>query len=156
MELVTSEDIDLAEKICGNDTLHVKGKTMRCNPTTTTSMTVAMPKEPKECNEDITLHVDVMRVNKIGFVTSTSHSSHCQGCKHMNDNAKESFSNTLDKMPQTHKKGGHQIACIKCNNKFQNVMEEVKDKLGVEMNCANAQDHVAAAEQNDRTIEEPI
>ena len=42
---VTLEDIDRAEKICGKDILHIKGKMTRQNPTTTTIMNIATPKE---------------------------------------------------------------------------------------------------------------
>ena len=37
---------------------------------------------------------------------------------------------------------------------FQSVMEDVADNPGMDMNCTNAQDHVAAAEHNDGTIKE--
>ena len=86
---VTLEDIDVS---------HVKGKTMRRNPIATTAMTVTMPKELKEQNENITSHIDMMHVNKIGFMTSMSHPLCCCGCKHVANNAKDSFHNALDKM----------------------------------------------------------
>ena len=46
----------MAEKICGQDMSHPKGKTTRCNPTATTTATIATPKELKEKNKQMTSH----------------------------------------------------------------------------------------------------
>ena len=92
------EDINIAEKICRKDVSSAKGKTTRRNPTATTAMTVAIPKELNEQNENIAVHSDMMCVNKIGFMTSMSHPLCCCGCKHVANNAKDSFHNALDKM----------------------------------------------------------
>ena len=42
------EDINRAEKICGKDILHIKGKTTKRNPTTTAIVNITMPTELKE------------------------------------------------------------------------------------------------------------
>ena len=73
---MTPEDIDRAEKIHRKDISCVKGKTTRCNLTTTTIMNIATPKELKERNENITLCMDLVCIDKIGFVTSISHPLH--------------------------------------------------------------------------------
>ena len=36
-------------------------------------MTIATPKELKKHNENVTLHIDMMCINEIGFMTSMSH-----------------------------------------------------------------------------------
>ena len=66
------EDIEIAEKMCRWDISHLKEKTTRRNPTTTAAMTIAMPKELKDRNKNIMLHINMM-CNEIGFMTSTSH-----------------------------------------------------------------------------------
>ena len=53
---VTLEDIDEAEKIHGKDILHIKGKTTRQNPTSTTIMNIAMPKKPRKEQEHHIMH----------------------------------------------------------------------------------------------------
>ena len=42
------------------------------------------------------------------------------------------------------------------DEEFQSIVETVADDLGVNMNCANAQDHTAAAEHNNCTIKESM
>ena len=59
-------------------------------------------------------------------------------------------------MLHTCNNGGCHIKTIECNQEFQSVVEAVADDSGVDMNCANAQDHVAAAECNNCTIKELI
>ena len=99
--------MERAEKTHGKDVSCIKSEPTRRNPTTTTVVNIAMSKESKEQNKDITLCVDIMHINNIGFVTLASHPLHHQGCKDVNDNTKQSFHNVSDKMSQTHNKGGH-------------------------------------------------
>ena len=93
---MTLDDIDGAEKICRKDILHVKRRTTGWNPTTTTIVNIAMPKEFKGENKNITLHIDIVHINKIGFMATTSHPLHHQGCKHIENVTKDSFCDTLD------------------------------------------------------------
>ena len=48
---ITVEDIEVAEKICGKDTSHLKGKTTQRYPTTTTTAAITVPKELREQNK---------------------------------------------------------------------------------------------------------
>ena len=74
----------------------------------------------------------------------------------MANNNSESFHQVLDKMLQVHDKGGRHIKTIKCDQDFCSVMEDVVNDPGIDIESANAQDHVAAAEQNNGTIEGTI
>ena len=101
----------------------------------------------------MTPHIDMMHVNEVRFVTSTSHPMcHC-GCSNAAQNDAETFHEALDEILWAHNKGGHCIKTIKRDHEFQSTMEDIADNSGVEMNHANTQDHAAAAEQNDHTIE---
>ena len=122
----------------------------------TTTATMATPKELKERNEEITLCVNMTQVDEIGFVTSMSHPMHHQGCKCVAQNDEDTFHQVSDEMSQMHNEGGHRIKTIKCDQEFQSIVEAVADDLGVNMNCTNAQDHMAAAEQNNCTIKESM
>ena len=75
---------------------------------------------------------------------------------HIVQNNQESFHSTMDKMSRAHNKGGHCVKTIECNQEFQSAMEEVEDELGVTVECANAQDHVGAAEHNGGTLKESM
>lgn len=46
------------------------------------------------------------------------------------------------------------VKTIHCDGEYRSMMDEVKDSLDIEMNYANALDHVPEAERNNRTIKE--
>ena len=80
---------------------------------------------------------------------------HC-GCECVEDNEKESFCKALDEMPQVHNKGGFKFQRIECDRAFESIMNEVSDKLDIEMDCVSAQDHVGTAEHNIGTLKETV
>ena len=51
---------------------------------------------------------------------------------------------------------GFNIKTIHCDGEYHPVMDEVKDELDVDMNCANPLDHVPEAERNNRVIKERV
>ena len=153
---IVVEDIKTAEQICGKDISHIEGKTTRHNPTMQEDKTMAMPKELKEQNKEITLCIDMMCINKVGFMTSILHPLCHRGCTHVPQNNEETFHAAIDEMLRTCNKGRHCIKTIECDQEFQSIVEVVADKLGVTMDCANAQDHVAAAECNNGTPKESM
>ena len=70
---VTAQDTELAEKVCGPDTGSIKGKSARSKPKQAIPQDIDLPKELVEINEDITLSVDGLNVNKVKFITSIAH-----------------------------------------------------------------------------------
>ena len=98
--------------------------------------------------------MDIVCIDEIGFMTSISHPLCCWGCKHVENNTKDSFHEVLIKPLKCN--GGHQIKQIECSNEFKSIVDEVNNEPGVKMNCMNAQDHVRPAKRNNRTIKETI
>jgi hypothetical protein len=62
----------------------------------------------------------------------------------------------LDMVLRVYNSAGFHIKTIHCDGEFQEMMEKVKDDLGVWMNFTNALDHVPEAERNNRTIKERV
>ena len=91
-------DIERAEETHGKDISHTKGKTAPQNPTTKENAIMTTPKELRERNEEIALCIDMMCINKIGFMTSISHPLCYRGCTHVPQNNKMTFHAVLDKM----------------------------------------------------------
>ncbi len=62
----------------------------------------------------------------------------------------------LSQVFHIYKMGGFQVEHAQCDNEFWPLMDPLANDFGVEMNCANPQEHVPKAERNNRTIKERI
>ena len=68
---VTTEDVDIAQKIFGPNIATLKGKTTRCTPVPIIEDRIKIPRELITTQYAITLCIDDMKVNDIGFLTTT-------------------------------------------------------------------------------------
>ena len=66
---VSGKDVDLAEAIFGEDVPTLQGKTPRSTPKTILQEIITMPPELVRKHSSVTLSMDVMYVNGIGFIT---------------------------------------------------------------------------------------
>jgi hypothetical protein len=67
---VTTEDVNIAEKIFGPSKLSLKGKLTHRKPTPVLEDTVKIPEELIANNRKIELCIDIMYVNECGFMTT--------------------------------------------------------------------------------------
>ena len=103
---VTVADINNAEKIFGPDVSYIKGKTTRSKPKPVRPDGIAIPKELRKKINEITLHIDMMYINGIGFLTGISHPLYYRMSVHVDRNMKEEFYKGIDKMLRRHNNGG--------------------------------------------------
>ena len=66
---VTSEDVDIAEKIYGKDILYLKGKTTRQTPKAVVQDLIQILRELKSRCQNVKLHIYMIYINKICFLT---------------------------------------------------------------------------------------
>ena len=88
------------------------------------------------------------------FLATVGHPIYYRTCVYLKDEEKETIYNGLDRTLRDYNSGGFRINKIECDGEFRPMMDAVKDKLDITMNYSNAQDHVPAAERNNRTIKE--
>jgi hypothetical protein len=69
---VTTEDVDIAEKIFGPDLATLKGKTTRRAPVPVIENRIEIPRELITTQYSVTLCLDGMKVNDISFLTTIS------------------------------------------------------------------------------------
>jgi hypothetical protein len=67
---VTTEDVNIAEKIFGADMSSLKGKSTRRKSTPVREDTFKIPEELIAHNRKIELCIDIMYVNECGFMTT--------------------------------------------------------------------------------------
>jgi hypothetical protein len=69
---VTTEDVNIAEKIFGPDLATLKGKMTRCAPVPVIEDRIEIPRELITAQYSVTLCLDGMKVNDISFLTTIS------------------------------------------------------------------------------------
>ena len=124
---VTEKDTDLAEKIFGPDVTALKGKSVHATPNHRIDNTIAAPKILVRMHSNIHMCINIMVVNRIGFLTSIG----CQMCYqktvYLEDNKGKSIYKSLDNIMQMCNKNGYQVRNIPCDDKFKKIMDGTKD-----------------------------
>ena len=117
---------------------------------------IQVPPELIRKHSSLELCIDVMYVNKIGFLTSIGYPIYYRKTVYVSDGKTETLYETLGKILRIYNSGGYRVNIIHCDNGFRAMMDNVKDELNCEMNYTNAQDHEPRAERNNRTIKNQI
>ena len=138
---VIEKDIDLAEAIFGPDLATLKGKTPRRTPRLILVDLIQVPPELIRKHSSIELCIDVMYINKVGFLTSIGYPIYYRKTVYVPDGKKETLYDSLDKILRIYNSGGYRVNKIHCDNGFWAMMDKVKDDLSCEMNYTDAQDH---------------
>ena len=107
-------------------------------------------------HQDIELCMDTMFVNKCGMLTAIDKAIKFCSLVPMNTKQDDGYYRALDQILGHYNNAGFVITTIYCDGEYRGMMEKVSNNMDVKMNFTNAQDHVAEAEQNNRTIKERI
>ena len=78
--LVTVEDIDIAEEIFAKDILYLKGKTVQSKPKQVRYDIIEIPPELKLKHQEVQLHINVLYINGIAFLSTIGHPIYYQTC----------------------------------------------------------------------------
>jgi hypothetical protein len=151
---ITTEDIDLAEKIFGPDIGSLKGKTTRAKPKPVVDDFIEIPRELIAAQQDITLCIDGLKINGIPFLATISRNIMYRTCEWVKHQTVSVYRSVLDSVFRIYNMAGFRIVAIHCDNEFKPLMDELKDIYNVTLNYASAQEHVPEAERNNRVIKE--
>ena len=149
---VSKKDVDLAEAIFGEDVPTLQGKTPRSTPKTILQEIITMPPELLRQISSITMSMDVMYVNGIGFLTSIGYPVYYRRTEHVSNGKAETLYDALDKILRIYNSRGFRVNTINCDNGFRSLMDDVKDQLDCDMCYTSAQDHEPGTERNNRTL----
>ena len=83
---ITSEDVNLAEKVFGPDVGALKGKTTRTTSPPIKSQVIEIPDELLKLQEEITLRIDSIYVNGLRFLTTIAHDLYYRTAQPLSDN----------------------------------------------------------------------
>jgi hypothetical protein len=153
---VTTEDVNNAKKLFGANMSSPRGKSTRRKSTPVRQDAIEIPEELISQNCKIDLCIDIMYVNKRGFMTTINQTIRFRSALPIQNRTHEEYFRVLDMVLQLYNSAGFHIKTIHCDGEFRAMMDKVKDDLGVCMNFTNALDHVPEAERNNRTIKERV
>ena len=151
---VTSEEVDLAEKIFGPDTGSLKGKTTRTKPAPVVSDYISIPLELVEAQKKVTLCIDVVFVNGLPFLATVSRRLMYRTAQHIPDRSQQSFMDVLKVVFNIYKKAGFTIGTVLADLEFKPVLTQVESKFNTTVNYCSTAEHVPEAERNNRVIQE--
>ena len=138
---VTVEDVKIAEDIWGKDISYLKGKTTRSRPPVVKSDLIEIPKELKAKGYLVTMRIDTIYINGIGFLTSIGYPMYYRKCSYVEDTTEDEFYRSIDKAVRLYNNGGFRVNMIECDGEFKSMMDKVNDNMDITMNYTNAQDH---------------
>ena len=152
---IATKEIDLSKKVCGLDTWSIKWKSTRSRPKQAIHQYFCLSKELVESNEDVTLSIDGLQVNKVRFLTSVAHNLCCQTTQPLP--AKTTFDNCVEKheeldllckennfnLKETHVDIKFKKSCNICNKKNSKIKN---------FNWSSAVEYAPRAEHNNRVI----
>ena len=153
---VTTEDVNLAERIYGPDVGSLKGKSTRQKPLPVRNDLVEIPPEILEPHKEVTLCVDIMFLNGMPLLTSIDTGIRYRALQPLDSRSDTAIYTAIDKIFRLYTKAGIRIKCIHADGEFKSLMDNIADELDIEINPASAQEHVPEAERNNRTIGERI
>ena len=151
---ISSEDLRIADKIYGTDISTLRGKSTRPKPEQVRDNWIEIPEEILKNNRRIVLNVDVMYVNDCMFLTSIDETIRFRAAVPLTSRHHEVLYDGMKMVIRKYNNADFVVYLIKCDGEFKPLMEKVEDKLQVFINYANPEEHVPAAERNNRFIQE--
>jgi len=152
----TTKDVETAKRVVGPDVGTLKGKTARKKSPVVKNDLIEMPPEILEQHQDLVLEIDLMFVNGMPMLTSIATMIKFRSLVPLKDQTAKELCKALDVVLRKCNKNKFKVNKINCNQQFKPLVEDVEDSLGIRMNHAPMDEHVPAAERNNRTISEQI
>jgi hypothetical protein len=142
---VTTEDVNNGKKIFRANMSSLRGKLTMRKSTPVWEDTIEIPEELILQNREIDLCINIMYVNKCGFMTTIDQMIQFRSVLPIENRTHEEYYHVLDMVLRLYNSTGFHIKTIHCDGEFRAMMDKVKDDLGVCMNFTNALDHIPVA-----------
>ena len=148
----TVTDIRNAKTIFGPDLAGVRGKTVRESPKHVVTDVVAIPRDFMKLHKFVTLVADVMFVNSVPFLVTSSRGIKFVTAEHLQSRTAKQLSKSLKRIMCLYSRGGMIVQTILMDMEFDKTKSELMDKVVV--NTTAAREHVAEVERAIRTLKE--
>jgi len=139
----------------GTNLESIKGKTTRCPMQHVNITCTRVPKEILQKYGEVTLAIDIMAINKILSMITTSRHIHFGTAKLICNNAKGTLMTSIQQVVRAYHARGFKICNILADGGFECIRNNLAD-LGISLNVASRNEHVPEVEVCIRTIKERV
>jgi hypothetical protein len=113
------------------DVCILKGKTVRSKPLPVSSGYIEILKELINDHQEVTLCVDIMKINVLSFLTTMLRKVMYRTTEFIPSQRVQNYRSALDNFFQLNNRSGFKITTILCDNEFQPIMKDVEKIHGV-------------------------
>ena len=147
---VTNSDIVNAHTIFGPDLANLRGKMVRRKPVHVNTELVDIPQSLVDRQKNVTLVADVMFVNGVAFLVSSSRNIMLTTIEHAPDRKAPKLGYLLHRIMKTYARAGFNVHTILMDNEFN----KIRDYVDATLNTPAASEHIGEIERRIRVIKE--
>jgi len=150
---IIRQDVAAAEHVFGLDVPGLQGKTVRSPSQSVRVNVLPIPVVIMERHRDVTLGVDIMKVNKIPFLVTISRSIRFGTVELLANQKMPTVLKVLLHVCNMYQGRGFRVTAVMMDGKFESLRGEL-GAHGVLMNTASREEHVPDAKRRIRTLKE--
>jgi len=144
-----------AEDIFGPNIGSIKGKTTHTKQKHVQIHPQDIPREIMDKHGEVVLAIDIMFINKIPFVMTTSRNINFGTAELIKDMKNNTLIMSIEQLIQAYQARGFKIQPILADRQFQHIQQIIGQK-GIKLNICAANEHVPEIERYIRTVKERV